>query len=157
MPIRDDSGHGRVRCAYAVDFMAGTFTGPFRDWRLCCTNKPWSAGLAVFGVEKLNQALQYGDAAGRLDVLAVRLLESFIKARCGAPAESRLSVDLLKVGEMACERIGYRHFAALRPRLEDLAKQFGVETDQTLPELARSVGLLRGRRAGVKRGHRCTR
>ena len=42
-------------------------------------------------------------------------------------------------------------------RLEDLAKQFGVETDQTLPELARSVGLLRGRRAGVKRGPRCTR
>jgi hypothetical protein len=105
----------------------------------------------------MNQALQSGDIAGRLDVLAVRLVEHFVKAYCGAPAESRLSVDLLRFGELACQRIGYRDFAELRPRLVDLAKRCGVETDQTLPELARSVGLLKGRRAGVKRGARCMR
>lgn len=99
----------------------------------------------------MNQALQLGDPKGRLDILAVRLLECAIKARYGAPAESTVIVDLLHVGEMASKRMGFQGFASLRPQLERLAKEYGVSTELTIPELAHGVGLLKGRRANGKR------
>jgi hypothetical protein len=105
----------------------------------------------------VNQALQIGDPKGRLDLLAVRLLECAIKARMGIPNDGTLVVDFLHVGETLSRRFGYHQFASLRPRLEQLAGEYGVSTVQTLPELAHSVGLLEGRRAGVKRGRPCIR
>jgi hypothetical protein len=104
----------------------------------------------------MNQALQLGDPQGRLDILAVRLLECAIKARYGAPAESTLTVDLLHIGEVASRRVGFQAFSSLRPQLEALAKEYGVSTEQTLPELAQSVGLLKCR-ARAKRGHSVNR
>jgi len=49
--------------------------------------------------------------------------------------------------------VGFQGFSSLRPQLEALAKEYGVSTEQTLPELAQSVGLLKGRGARSKRGH----
>jgi hypothetical protein len=106
----------------------------------------------------VTQALQVGDPKGRLDLLAVRLFECALKARLGIPDEGTLVVDFLHVGETLSRRFGYhREFSSLRPRLEQLAGEYGVSTVQTLPELAYGLGLLRGRRAGVKRGRPCIR
>jgi hypothetical protein len=97
------------------------------------------------------------DPKGRLDLLAVRLLECTIKAKLGAPADSRLSLDLLQTGEMVANHLGYRAWPSLRENLMRVAAEYGVSTDQTIPELARSLGLLRGRRARARRRARCTR
>ena len=105
----------------------------------------------------MTQTLQIGNPKGRLDVLAVRLLEYALKARLGIPQDGTLVVDFLHVGETLSRRFGYREFAFLRPRLEQLAGEYGVPTVQTLPELAHGLGLLKGRRAGVKRGRPCIR
>lgn len=105
----------------------------------------------------MTQTLQIGNPKGRLDVLAVRLLECVIKARMGIPNDGTLAVDFLHVGETLARRFGYHQFSSLRPRLEQLAGEYGVSTVQTLPELAHGLGLLKGRRAGVKRGRPCIR
>lgn len=105
----------------------------------------------------MNRAVQLGNPEGRLDVLAVRLIECAIKARYGVPGEAVLSFDLLRAAEIACNRVGLGGFNELRPRLVSFAHEFGVETEQTLPELARNLGLLRGPRARVKRRAACTR
>ena len=108
----------------------------------------------------MKQALQLGDPKGRLDLLAVRLVEAVIKARCGAPVESTVSVDLLRAGEMLAARCGPRALSAwmaLRPGVVRAAREFGVSTDQTLPQLAESVGLLRRGRARCRGGAACTR
>ena len=107
-------------------------------------------------------ALQVGDPKGRVDLLAVRLLEAAVKARLGISSDSTLLVDFLSIGETIARRFGYREFASLRPRLEQLAGEYGVATVQTLPELAHGLGVLKVPgskvwRAGVKRGRRCTR
>ena len=105
----------------------------------------------------MKQALQSGNPKGRVDLLAVRLLESIIKARCGVPVESTVSVDLLRAGELLASRLGPRALSAwmaLRPGVVRAAEEFGVSTDQTLPQLAESVGLLK--RARCKRGAACT-
>lgn len=96
---------------------------------------------------------------GRLDLLAVRLIEAVLKARYGVPSEATVSVDLLQVGEMISRRAGFAGFASLRPELERAAREYGIETEQTVMQLAGSLGLLRGPRAGVKKHRRaaCTR
>lgn len=107
----------------------------------------------------MKQVLQHGNPKGRVDLLALRLLESAIKARCGAPVESTVSVDLLRAGELLAARIGPRALSAwmaLRPGVVRAAYEFGVPTDQTLPQLAESVGLLRRGRALCRRGAACT-
>lgn len=103
----------------------------------------------------MTQALQL-DPRGRLDVLAVRLLECAIKARLGAPADARVSLDLLHAGEMVAKRFGYRAWPSLRENLALVAAEYGIKTDQTIPELAHAFGLLRGRRARAKRRGGCT-
>ena len=75
----------------------------------------------------------------------------------GHSNEGTLVVDFLHVGETIARRFGYREVSFLRPRLEELAGEYGVSTVQTLPELAHGLGLLKGRRAGVKRGRPCIR
>ena len=106
----------------------------------------------------MSKALQLGNPKGRVDLLAVRLLECVVIARMGIPSNDTLLVDFLHVGETVSRHFGYRdYFASLRPDLEKLADQYGVNTVQTFPELAHSLGLLRGCRAGGKRGRRCTR
>ena len=89
------------------------------------------------------------DPKGRLDLLVVRLLECAIKARCGAPNASTLSVDLLEMGRIFSAWVGFGGFASLRPHLERAAREYGVSTEQTVPEIAQSLGLLRGPRARV--------
>jgi hypothetical protein len=106
----------------------------------------------------MSKALQFGNPEGRVDLLAVRLLECAIKARMGLPSDATLLVDFLHVGETVSRRFGYhREFVSLRSDLERLADECGVQTVQTFPELAHNLGLLRGRRGGGKRGGRCTR
>ena len=107
----------------------------------------------------MSQSLQLGNPKGRVDVLAVRLVEWWIKARNGVPSDAALSVDLLEAGEMLAGRIGpgaVSAWSALRPHLERAAQECGVSTDQTIPELAHSLGLLKGKRARCKRGAACT-
>jgi hypothetical protein len=89
------------------------------------------------------------DPKGRLDLLAVRLIEGMLKVRFNAPGDSVLSVDLLNLGQIACDHFHIKGFAELCPELERIAREQGVSTEQTLPELARSLGLLRGPRARV--------
>lgn len=107
----------------------------------------------------MNQSLQLGNPKGRVDVLAVRLAEWWIKVRNGVPSDAALSVDLLQAGEMLAGRIGpgaASAWSALRPHIERAAQDCGVSTDQTIPELAHSLGLLKVRRARCKRGAPCT-
>ena len=107
----------------------------------------------------MSKALQIGDPKGRVDVLLVRLLECWVKARNGVPADAAVSVDLLRAGEMLAGRIGPRALSAwraLRPHLERVAQESGIPTDRTIPELAHSLGLLKARRARCK-GASCIR
>lgn len=99
------------------------------------------------------------DPEGRLDILAVRFIEAVLKARYGVPSEATVSVDLLHVAERLARNLGLADLGSLRPELERAARECGVSTEQTLPELARSLGLLRGPRAGVRKHRRaaCTR
>ena len=107
----------------------------------------------------MKQAFQLGNPKGRVDVLAVRLVEWLVKARNGVPSDAALSVDLLQAGEMLAARLGpgaVSAWGALRPHLERAAHECGVSTDQTIPELAHSLGLLKARRARCARRASCT-
>jgi hypothetical protein len=105
----------------------------------------------------VNRALQVEDPKGRLDLLAVRLLEHMVKLRCNAPRDATVSVNLLDIGQMVCDHFGVKGFPELRPEVERIAREQGVSMEQTLPEIARNVGLLRDRRARATRRARCTR
>ena len=106
---------------------------------------------------KLRRTPAFGEALapaenpeGRLDLLAVRLIEHMLKVRFNAPPDSTVSVDLLDLGRIACDHFHVKGFGELRPELERIAREQGVKTEQTLPELARSLGLLKAPRARVK-------